>query len=77
MKVEKWVEIENQMCSLMGWRRGVDAMVDAKREVSPGTTIYELTRREDTILLHKLRKRYQNYWESTSKEFYGYEKSSF
>ena len=61
----------------MGWRRGVDAMVDAKREVSPGTTIYELTRREDTILLHKLRKIYQNYWESTSKEFYGYEKSSF
>ncbi len=65
------------MCSLMGWKRGIDEMVEAKIEVSPGTPIYELSGREDKILLHKLRKRYQNYRESTSKGFYGYEESSF
>ena len=65
------------MCSLMGWKRGIDEMVEAKIEVAPGTPIYELSGREDKILLHKLRKRYQNYRESTSKGFYGYEESSF
>tara|TARA_R100000995_G_scaffold45089_1_gene21233 strand:+ start:6800 stop:6958 length:159 start_codon:yes stop_codon:yes gene_type:complete len=48
-------------------------MVDAKREVSPGTAIYDLSRREDKILLHKLRKRYERFKESRDTNLDGYE----
>ena len=48
-------------------------LVDAKREVSPGTAIYELTAREDTVLLHKLRKRYERFKESRDTDLNGYE----
>jgi len=65
------------MCSLMGWKRGIDEMVEAKIEVSPGTPIYELSGREDKLLLFKLRKRYERFRDSTNKRFYGYEESSF
>tara|TARA_R110000822_G_scaffold159816_3_gene300166 strand:- start:6 stop:164 length:159 start_codon:yes stop_codon:yes gene_type:complete len=48
-------------------------MVDAKREVSPGTAIYDLTAREDTVLLYKLRKRYERFKESRDTDLNGYE----
>lgn len=73
MKVEKWVEIEERMANLMGWKKALDEMVDAKREVSPGTAIYDLSRREDKILLHKLRKRYERFKESRDTNLDGHE----
>ncbi len=61
------------MANLMGWKKALDEMVDAKREVSPGTAIYDLSRREDKILLHKLRKRYERFKESRDTNLDGYE----
>jgi hypothetical protein len=75
MKVTKWIEIEKEMCSLMGWEKGIDAMVESKREVAPKVPIYELSSREDKLLLFKLRQRYERFRES--KRDYGYEESSF
>lgn len=63
------------MCSLMGWEKGIDEMVEAKREVAPKVPIYDLSSRQDKLLLFKLRKRYERVRES--KEFYGYAESSF
>ena len=75
MKVTKWVEIEEEMCSLMGWEKGIDAMVESKREVAPKIPIYDLSSREDKLLLFKLRQRYERF--RKSKRDYGYEESSF
>lgn len=61
------------MANLMGWKKALDEMVDAKREVSPGTAIYDLSRREDKILLHKLRKRYERFKESRDTNLDGHE----
>ncbi len=71
MKIETWNEIMDKMCDLMGYDKGIEACVDAKREIRPGTPIYELSQREDKYLLHKLRKRYNNY--KNSPVSYGYE----
>ena len=73
MKVENWVEVEERMSNLMGWKKALDEMVDAKREVSPGTAIYDLSAREDTVLLYKLRKRYERFKESRDTDLNGYE----
>ena len=59
----------------MGWEKGIDAMVEIKREVAPKVPIYDLSTREDKLLLFKLRKRYEG--ARKSKELYGYAKSSF
>tara|TARA_R110000751_G_scaffold8189_1_gene32895 strand:+ start:184 stop:363 length:180 start_codon:yes stop_codon:yes gene_type:complete len=59
----------------MGWEKGIDAMVEIKREVAPKIPIYDLSTREDKLLLFKLRKRYESFRES--KRFYGYAESSF
>jgi hypothetical protein len=59
----------------MGWEKGIDAMVESKREVAPKVPIYELSSREDKLLLFKLRQRYERFRES--KRDYGYEESSF
>ena len=48
-------------------------MVEAKREVAPKVPIYELSTREDKLLLFKLRKRYEGF--RKSKKFYGLEES--
>lgn len=63
------------MCSLMGWEKGLDAMVETKREVAPKIPIYELSSRQDKLLLFKLRKRYEK--ARDSKRLYGYAESSF
>tara|TARA_R100000541_G_scaffold55273_1_gene64082 strand:+ start:2267 stop:2446 length:180 start_codon:yes stop_codon:yes gene_type:complete len=59
----------------MGWEKGINEMVETKREVAPKIPIYELSSRQDKLLLFKLRKRYERVRES--KELYGYAKSSF
>ncbi len=61
------------MCNLMGWEKGINEMVEAKREVAPKVPIYELSTREDKLLLFKLRKRYEGF--RKSKKFYGLEES--
>tara|TARA_A100001201_G_scaffold21994_3_gene24661 strand:+ start:5687 stop:5845 length:159 start_codon:yes stop_codon:yes gene_type:complete len=48
-------------------------MVDAKREVSRGTPIYELSPREDKLLLFKLRNKYERFKESRDNHIHGYE----
>ena len=48
-------------------------MVEAKREVAPKVPIYELSTREDKLLLFKLRKRYEGF--RKSKKFDGLEES--
>ena len=59
MEVAKWVEIEEEMSNLMGWDQAIDEMVEIKREVAPKKPIYELSPREDKLLLFKLRQRYE------------------
>ena len=73
MKVKQRVEIEEKMANLMGWERAIDEMVDAKREVSRGTPIYELSPREDKLLLFKLRNKYERFKESRDNRIHGYE----
>jgi hypothetical protein len=57
----------------MGWEKAIDEMVDAKREVSRGTPIYELSAREDRLLLFKLRNKYERFKESRDRHIEGYE----
>ena len=57
----------------MGWEKGINEMVEAKREVAPKVPIYDLSTREDKLLLFKLRKRYDSF--RGSKKFYGLEES--
>ncbi len=64
MMVEKWVEIEAMFTDLMGHDKGIGAMVDIKRDVAPNKPIYDLSKREDDILIHRLRKRYRIYKDS-------------
>lgn len=61
MKVEKWIEIEELYTDLMGHNKGIGAMVDIKRDVAPKKPLYELSKREDDIIMHRLRKRYRLY----------------
>ena len=61
------------MCNLMGWEKGINEMVEIKREVAPKVPIYDLSTREDKLLLFKLRKRYERF--KKSKKFYGLEES--
>mgnify|MGYP003122296515 FL=1 len=63
------------MTSMMGWKRGIDEMVDIKREVAPKKPIDELSPREDKLLLYKLRQRYEGYREY--KKELEFKKSSF
>jgi len=51
------------MSNLMGWKRAIDEMVEIKREVAPKKAIYDLSSREDKLLLFKLRKRYERFRE--------------
>lgn len=67
MKVEKWIEIEEKMSNLMGWDQAIDEMVEIKREVAPKKPIYELTPREDKLLLFRIRERYRGYKEFKEK----------
>ena len=67
MEVAKWVEIEEEMSNLMGWDQAIDEMVEIKREVAPKKPIYELSPREDKLLLFKLRQRYEGYREYKEK----------
>lgn len=71
MKIETWNEIMDKMCDLMGYDKGIEACVDAKREIKPSTPIYELSKRDDKYLIHKLRKTYTSYKNSPAS--YGYE----
>tara|TARA_R110000737_G_scaffold250428_1_gene260159 strand:+ start:161 stop:340 length:180 start_codon:yes stop_codon:yes gene_type:complete len=57
----------------MGWEKGINEMVEIKREVAPKVPIYDLSTREDKLLLFKLRKRYESF--KKSKKFYGLEES--
>ena len=51
----------------MGWDQAIDEMVEIKREVAPKKPIYELSPREDKLLLFKLRQRYEGYREYKEK----------
>ena len=57
----------------MGWKRGIDEMVDIKREVAPKKPIDELSPREDKLLLFKLRNKYERFKESRDNRIHGYE----
>jgi hypothetical protein len=63
MEIEKWIEIEDMFTSLVGHSKGIGSMVEIKRDVAPKKPIYELSKREDEILLHRLRKQYGFYKE--------------
>ena len=51
----------------MGWDQAIDEMVEIKREVAPKKPIYELTSREDKLLLFRIRERYRGYKEFKEK----------
>ena len=61
------MEIEEEMSNPMGWDQAIDEMVEIKREVAPKKPIYELSPREDKLLLFKLRQRYEGYREYKEK----------
>jgi|TARA_R100001530_G_scaffold47170_1_gene35453 uncharacterized protein with PIN domain len=61
MKVEKWIELEEIFTELMGHSKGIDTMVDEKRDVAPKKPICDLSEKEDNILIHRLREKYKNY----------------
>ena len=57
------------MVRLMGWKRGIDSMCDAHRDVAPKKPIYELSEREDKKVKYRLRKRYLKYKEDNNNSF--------
>ena len=57
----------------MGWDQAIDEMVEIKREVAPKKPIYELSPREDKLLLFKLRNKYERFKESRDNHIHGYE----
>jgi len=61
MEIKKWIELEEMFTDLMGDSKGINVMVDEKREVAPKKPIHELSVREDKKLIHRLRQRYKNY----------------
>ena len=51
----------------MGWDQAIDEMVEIKSEVAPKKPLYELTSREDKLLLFRIRERYRGYKEFKEK----------
>jgi len=67
LRIEVWNEIMEKMCDLMGYDKGMNACIEAKRSVKPKTPLYELSSREDKHLIFKLRKIYGDYRKSMSR----------
>ena len=40
MKIKEWIKIEEFITDLIGWKKGIDEMCEAHREVAPKKAIY-------------------------------------
>ena len=65
MNIMAGIKIEEFITDLIGWKKGIDEMCEAHREVAPKKAIYELTEREDNKIKHRLRKIYLKYKEDS------------
>ena len=60
MEIKKWNEIEHYFTTKFGWYDGLRHMTDISKEFTKGErSIYELSDREDYLLIKKLRTKYK------------------
>ena len=58
MTIKKWNEIEYAFTKKFGWYDGIRHLLDVGKEVYKDRSIYELSEREDFLLIKKLRAKY-------------------
>ena len=60
MEVKKWNEIEHKFTSKFGWYHGIRLMNEPLKNITKGKrSIYDLTSKEDYLLIKKLRTIYE------------------
>ena len=58
MTIKKWNEIEHAFTTKFGWYDGIRHLTDVGKEVYKTRSVYELSEREDYLLIKKLRAKY-------------------
>ena len=58
MTIKKWNEIERAFTTKFGWYDGLRHLMSTGKEVYKTKSIYELSEREDYLLIKKLRAKY-------------------
>ena len=56
----KWVEIEESFTDKYGWDKGIDYLLEVKRNVIGGKLLIDITISEEYKLVQSLRKFYNN-----------------
>ena len=59
MTIKKWNEIEHAFTTKFGWYDGLRHLISTGKEVYKTKSIYELSEREDYLLIKKLRTIYE------------------
>tara|TARA_R100000008_G_scaffold28683_1_gene15848 strand:+ start:4499 stop:4723 length:225 start_codon:yes stop_codon:yes gene_type:complete len=68
MTIKKWNEIEEVFTSKFGWNEGIDYLVNTARDVLKSRSVYELSGKEDYLLIKKLRTKYDKELKCLEKE---------
>jgi len=58
MTIKKWNEIEDAFTTKFGWYDGIRYLTNVGKEVYKTRSVYELSEREDYLLIKKLRAKY-------------------
>ena len=58
MTIKKWNEIEDAFTTKFGWYDGIRYLTEVGKEVYKTRSVYELSEREDYLLIKKLRAKY-------------------
>ena len=58
MTIKKWNEIEDAFTTKFGWYDGIRYLTEVGKEVYKTRSVYELSEREDYLLVKKLRAKY-------------------
>ena len=74
MTIKKWNEIEYAFTKKFGWYDGIRHLTDVGKEVYKDRSIYELSEREDYLLIKKLRAKYDKEVSWREKESHKWQK---
>jgi hypothetical protein len=55
MQPKQWNEIQEVFVDTFGWKDGIKIMLDASWDIKRGKMVYEMSEREDSLLIKHLR----------------------
>ena len=58
MQPKQWNEIQEVFVDTFGWEDGIKKMLDASWDIKRGKMVYEMSEREDSLLIKHLRNVY-------------------